>query len=77
MEDIQQYFTKQEEEISNTYMNVNGEGTTHTMPDGSVMPGATHTEGYGNIFTQKNYWIGVAVGVASLMLYQKVMKKNK
>ena len=53
MEDIQQYFTKQEEEISNTYMNVNGEGTTHTMPDGSVMPGATHTEGYGNIFTQK------------------------
>ena len=75
MTDGQAYFTKQEEEISNTFMNVNGEGSTHTMPDGSVMPGATHTEGYGNIFTQKNYWIGVAVGIGSVLVFQKYIKK--
>lgn len=54
---------------------------THTMPDGTVMPGTSHigkgfgSEGYGSIFSQKNYWIGVVVGMASLYAYQKYIKK--
>jgi len=47
---------------------------THTMPDGTIMQGASHSEGYANIFTEKNYWIGVAVGVLGLMAYQKYIK---
>ena len=47
---------------------------THTMPDGTIMKGASHSEGYANIFTEKNYWIGVAVGVLGLMAYQKYIK---
>ena len=39
---------------------------THTMPDGTVMPGESHSEGYGSIFSEKNYWIGVVAGMASL-----------
>ena len=30
---------------------------------------------YTNIFKEKNYWIGVAVGIAGLMAYQKYVKK--
>ena len=30
---------------------------------------------YTNIFKEKNYWIGVAVGIAGLMAYQKYFKK--
>ena len=51
------------------------ENETHTMPDGTVMPGASHSEGYGSIFSEKNYWIGVAAGVLSLLAYQKYIKK--
>jgi hypothetical protein len=29
---------------------------------------------YTSIFKKKEYWIGVAVGVVSLMAYQKFMK---
>jgi len=60
MKDGKAYFTEQEKKISNTYMNATGEST----------------EDYGSIFKQKNYWIGVAVGVASVLLYQKLMKKK-
>lgn len=49
--------------------------TTHIMPDGTTMPGATHSTGYTNIFKEKNYWIGVVVGMASLYAYQKYFKK--
>jgi len=69
MEDIQQYFTKQEEEISNTFLSANGEGDTDTMP--GVGRGIS-----GSIFTQKNYWIGVAVGIGSVLVFQKLMKKK-
>ena len=48
---------------------------THTMPDGTVMPGESHSEGYGSIFSEKNYWIGVVAGMASLYAYQKYFKK--
>ena len=64
MKDGKAYFSQQEEKISNTYMNANGTENT----DGE--------SGYGSIFQQKNYWIGVAVGVASVLLYQKMMKKK-
>lgn len=53
----------------------------HTMPVSStelykpVMPGASHSEGYGSIFSEKNYWIGVAAGVIGLLAYQKYFKK--
>lgn len=47
---------------------------THTMPDGTVMRGASHSEGYGSIFSKKSYWIGVVAGVVSLMAYQKYIK---
>lgn len=47
---------------------------THTMPDGTVMPGASHIEGYGSIFSKKSYWIGVVAGVVGLMVYQKYVK---
>jgi|TARA_R110002096_G_scaffold19430_5_gene64743 hypothetical protein len=30
---------------------------------------------YTNIFKEKNYWIGVVVGIAGLMAYQKYVKK--
>ena len=40
--------------------------------NGSPLSGNKYT----NIFTQKNYWIGVAVGVAIILLYQKVIKKK-
>ena len=45
-----------------------------TAPDGTIMQGASHSEGYANIFTEKNYWIGVAVGVLGLIAYQKYIK---
>tara|TARA_R100000908_G_scaffold43307_1_gene20298 strand:+ start:878 stop:1336 length:459 start_codon:yes stop_codon:yes gene_type:complete len=32
------------------------------------------SEGYGSIFSQKNYWIGVVAGVVGLMVYQKYVK---
>jgi len=32
------------------------------------------SEGYGSIFSQKNYWIGVVAGVVGLMAYQKYVK---
>lgn len=32
-------------------------------------------ENYTSIFKKKEYWIGVAVGVASLLVYQKFMKQ--
>jgi|TARA_R110000744_G_scaffold110555_5_gene208545 hypothetical protein len=57
------------------FVGANGENETHTMPDGTVMPGASHSEGYGSIFSEKNYWIGVAAGVLSLLAYQKYFKK--
>jgi hypothetical protein len=40
--------------------------TTTTEPAGDK---------YTNIFKEKNYWIGVAVGIAGLMAYQKYFKK--
>jgi hypothetical protein len=61
MKDGKAYFSQQEEKISNTYLNATGEDST---------------EDYGSIFKQKNYWIGVAVGVAGVLIYQKVMKKK-
>ena len=76
MKDGKAYFSAQEEKISNTYMNVNGEGDTGSTPDVAEKVDETNTEGYGNIFTQKNYWIGVAVGIASVLLYQKMKKKK-
>ena len=30
---------------------------------------------YTSIFKEKNYYIGIAVGVASVILYQKFIKK--
>ena len=30
-----------------------------------------------SIFKQKNYWIGVGVGVATVLIYQKFFKKEK
>ena len=35
------------------------------------------SEGYGSIFSQKNYWIGVVAGVVGLMAYQKYVKTNR
>lgn len=32
-------------------------------------------EKYTSIFKEKNYYIGIAVGVASVLLYQKYIKK--
>jgi hypothetical protein len=53
---------------------VGADGDTHTMPDGTIMKGASHSGGYGSIFSQKNYWIGVVAGVVGLMAYQKYVK---
>jgi hypothetical protein len=30
-----------------------------------------------SIFKQKNYWIGVGVGIATVLIYQKFFKKEK
>ncbi len=32
-------------------------------------------DSYTNIFSEKNYWIGVAAGVIGLLAYQKYFKK--
>ena len=32
-------------------------------------------QGYRSIFRDKNYYIGIAVGVISVMVYQKYFKK--
>jgi hypothetical protein len=32
-------------------------------------------ENYTSIFKEKNYWIGVAVGIATVLAYQKYIKK--
>jgi len=58
----------------NNQVFVGADGDTHTMPDGTIMQGASHSEGYGSIFSKKNYWIGVVAGVVGLMAYQKYIK---
>jgi hypothetical protein len=55
------------------FVGANG-NETHTMPDGTIMQGASHSGGYGSIFSEKNYWIGVVAGVVGLMAYQKYIK---
>lgn len=32
-------------------------------------------ENYTSIFKEKNYYIGIAVGIASVLLYQQYVKK--
>lgn len=33
-------------------------------------------EGYNkSIFKDKNYWIGIGVGIATILIYQKYLKK--